>query len=71
MIVLSTGAFQGEAPSLADMTSTSRVLSVHISPNVSVAAAESPPGMHDVQVHEARDLDQRGSTGDASSNSGG
>src|SRR5437868_14505880 len=65
MIVLGTGVSQGGAPSLADTASMPRVLSSHISPNVSVSAAESPPGMDDVQVHEARDPDQRGSTRDA------
>src|SRR3954452_3670146 len=71
MIVLGTGVSQGGAPSLADTASLPRVLSFHISLNVSVAQAESPPGMHDAQVHEARDFDQRGSTRDARSNSGG
>src|SRR5674476_624817 len=70
MIVLGTGVSLGGAPSLADTASLPRVLSSHISPNVSATAAESPPGLRDVQVHEARDPDQRGSTRDARSNSG-
>src|SRR5690348_4992969 len=71
MIVLGTGVSLGGAPLPADTVSLPRVLSDHISLNVSMAAVESPPGMHDAQVHEARDPDQRGSTRDARSNSGG
>src|SRR6476661_4843967 len=71
MIVLGAGVSPGGAPSLADTGSVPRVLSDHISPNASVAVAESPPGLLGVQVHEARDSDQRGSTRDARSNSGG
>src|SRR6476660_468339 len=71
MIVLGTGVSHGGAALPADAASLPRVLSFHISSNVSRASAESPPGMHDAQVHEARDPDQRGSTRDARSNSGG
>src|SRR6476469_3887864 len=71
LIVPGMGVSQGGAPLLADTVSLPRVLSVHISSSVSKASAESPPGMHDAQVHEARDPDQRGSTRDARSNSGG
>src|SRR5450432_1298815 len=71
MIVLGAGVSLGGALQLADTSSLPRVLSSHISPNVSVATAESPPGTRDVQVNEARYSDQRGSTGDARSNSGG